>query len=83
MNNKVGFSWDSRDLDHTEDSPTCEIASCQETDAKYGTNEHTYKAETDSHSDQTCGLQGGGGWVGEARPGDLGLTYANYYKRDG
>ena len=79
VNKKVIFSWNSHDPNYTENSPTCEISSYPETDVKYGRNEHTYKAETDSHSDQTCGLQGRDRWVGEARPGGWGLTYANYY----
>ena len=41
MNNKAIFSWNSHDPTYTENSPTCEISSYQETDVKYGTNEHS------------------------------------------
>ena len=45
---------------------------------KYDTNELIHKPETDSHREQTCGCQGGGGVV-EEWVGSLGLVDANHY----
>ena len=49
---------------------------------KYNTNEHIYETETDSHREETCSYQGGGG-VGKGRIKGLGLIDASYYIQDG
>ena len=46
----------------------------------YGTNEHVYRTETDSHREETCGCQGGEVVKkGEGWSGSLGLVDASYY----
>lgn len=45
---------------------------------KHNTNEHIYETETDSHREETCSYQGGGG-VGKGRIKGLGLIDASYY----
>ena len=44
---------------------------------KYGTNEHIYKTEMDSQTEETCWLLSGVVWEGWSRR--LGLSDSSYY----